>query len=291
MDPQLSRTCKLLELPRELRDEIYIELFSSTQLTFPSKITRELQTVELCLNALAILHTCRQINQETRQLWLGLVLFKFERLDDLLDKLSPLPPSTLSGIRHLWTSGEYLVLPPISRGDDYYYCHVGQALKLLPFLDLDRLTVVGSSDGSWAYETLEYLIDYGNGWEELHFAISNYALLAFEKKIGPGVKGWRMGQILTELVLNRDNYDSGTNISIYRSTQPAFPGLVMNPLTRQVVEQVLQDLEAFDCMIEDDELVTTEEEIRESLVIARRGHDADITEGDKPPNEPWDTRS
>jgi hypothetical protein len=117
-----------------------------------SRITTK--TMKPAPNALAILRTCRQINQEAGAFWLRHVLFNFERPEDLLDKLSILPPTTLSQIRHLRTSRRPLMLQPIGYDDDVYCRHVW-ALKLLPGLRLDRLTVLRSSRGEIGYDTLD----------------------------------------------------------------------------------------------------------------------------------------
>ena len=79
------------------------------------------------LNFLAILHVCRQINQEARPLWLGEILFSFEHIEDLLDKFSTLPSSILSQIRNVRTGGRPLMLQPIGGHDDVYYRLAGHS--------------------------------------------------------------------------------------------------------------------------------------------------------------------
>lgn len=163
-----------LQIPHELRDQIYVSLFASTRITFGEKSIDRITTKRMkpAPNSLAILRTCRQINQEAAALWLGHVLFNFEHSDDLLDKFSILPPTTLSQIRHLRTGGRPLMLQPIGDHDDVYYRLVW-ALKLLPELRLDTLTVLGSCRGGIGYDTLDGLIKYGNGWRELRFITLN----------------------------------------------------------------------------------------------------------------------
>src|SRR2546429_1002562 len=173
----------LLQLPRELRDQIYTCLFASTRITFGERNSRiTTKTMKPAPNSLAILRTCRQINQEAGALWLNHVLFNFENPEDLLDKLSTLPSTTLSQIRHVRTGGRPLMLQPIGDDDDVYYRLVW-ALKLLPGLRLNTLTVLGSSGGEIAYDTLEGLIKYGNGWKELHFITPNSTMLGFAKVV------------------------------------------------------------------------------------------------------------
>jgi hypothetical protein len=167
-----------LQIPRELRDKIYSCLFASTRITFGERYTSRIttKTMKPAPNALAILRTCRQINQEAEPLWLDHVLFNFENPEDVLDKLSTLPSITLSQICHVRTSGRPLMLRPIGDEDDAYYRLVW-ALKLLPGLRLDKLTVLGPSSGEVAYDTLEGLIKYRNGWRELHFITPNSTML------------------------------------------------------------------------------------------------------------------
>lgn len=101
---------RLLQLQRELRDQIYKHLFWSTRLTFGKRYflhgkdpkfvanTREndymIKWLKPAPNSLAILRTCRQTYSETTNRWIGEVLFNFERTVDMLDKLDSLSPST-----------------------------------------------------------------------------------------------------------------------------------------------------------------------------------------------------
>ncbi|MCJ1234743.1 hypothetical protein MMC14_002706 [Varicellaria rhodocarpa] len=113
-------------------------------------------------NNLAILYTCGKINHEAGLLWLRQVLFSFEQSEDLLDKLSPLPSTMLSQIRHIRTGGLFLTLL-LNGDDDYTTYSLAWALKLLPALRLDKLTVLGSRYDENSYDTLKDLILYGNG--------------------------------------------------------------------------------------------------------------------------------
>jgi hypothetical protein len=278
-----------LQIPRELRDKIYSCLFASTRITFGKRNTSRIATKAMkpAPNALAILRTCRQINQEAGPLWLGHVLFSFENPEDLLDKLSTLPSTTLSQIRHVRTSGRPLVLQPSGDDDDVYYRLVW-ALKLLPGLRLDKLTVLGPSGGEVAYDTLEGLIKYGNGWRELHFITPNSTMLGFAKMdMFMADPYWRKPQPSTwdEILRQRDGANSGASITVYRSTQSDTPGTVSNPCTRQIFEQKLsspEDQEKFG-VTEDKELLGGEGKGKELLVIVKRGRAANIAEQDRPP--------
>jgi hypothetical protein len=240
-------------------------------------------------NALAILRTCRQINQEAEPLWLSQVLFSFENPEDLLDKLSALAPTTLSQIRHVRTGGRPVMLQPIGDDDDVYYRLVW-VLKLLPGLQLDKLTVLGLSLGEIAYDTLEGLVKHGTGWRELHFITPNSAMLGFGRKdMFMADPYWRRPQPSTwnEILFQRDGVNSGASVAVYRSTQSDVPGAVTNPHTRQIFEQKvssLENLENFGVM-EDEELLAETEKGKELLVIVKRGRSANIVERDGPPYE------
>lgn len=279
----------LLQLPGELRNQIYNCLFASTRLTFGERntgpITRKI--MRPAINSLAILRVCRQINQEARSLWLGEILFSFEVVKNLLDKFSTLPSSTLSQIRNVRTGGHPLMLQPIGGDDDVFY-KLAWALKLLPGMNLDNLTVLGSSGGAIAYDALGGLIKHGNGWRELHFITANSEMLGFAKvrtfMAGPC---WRKPQPSTwnDILLRRDGANSGASVTIYRSTQSHSPGTVIDPRTRQIFEQKVpspKDLEIFG-VAEDKQLLAEDEIGKELLVVVKRGHGANIREQDTPP--------
>lgn len=274
-----------LQIPRELRDQIYVCLFASTRITFGKRLTSlsTKKTMKPAPNALAILRTCRQINQEARAFWLGHVLFNFEHVGDLLDKLSILPPTTLSQIRHLRTSARLLMLVQLDTTMRCIYT-LTWALKLLPGLRLDRLTVLAWSD-EFAYNTLDGLIKYGNGWRELRFITLSSTMHDRLAEVDIWEDLWHTPQPSTweEILRQRDGADSGASITIYRSIQSDAPGAVMNPCRRQILEGALPR--------EPGKLSTTDtentelrgKEDREVLFVVKRGHAAEIAEQDGPP--------
>lgn len=271
-------------------------LFTSTRLSFGERsISRiESKPIKPAPNSLAILRTCRQINKEAAPLWLGQVMFSFENPEDMLDKLSLLPPATLSQIRHVRVGGRPLMLTPMGDEDDVYYRLVW-ALKLLPGLSLDKLTVLGATGPEVAYDTLEGLVRYGNGWRELHFITPNSKLLGFAKiDMFMADPYWRRPQPSTwrDILLQRDGVDSGASVTIYRSTQSDTPGAVINPRTRQLFEQKIsspEDLQMFG-VEEDKQLLSRDEMGKELLVVVKRGRHANIAEPDGPPYMPEDIR-
>ena len=233
----------------------------------------------------AILRTCRQINQEAGAFWLGHVLFNFEHPEDLLDKLSILPSTTLSQIRYLRTSGRPLMLQPIGDDDDVYYRLVW-ALKLLPELRLNRLTVLAWSRGEISYDTLDGLIKYGNGWRELQFITFNSTMHQFTETDILGDLDWHKPQPSTweEILRQRDGADSGASITIYRSIQSDAPGAVINPYRRQIVEGAFfRELGKLDVTDTENVELREKKNRKEVLFVVKRGHTAEIAEQDGPP--------
>jgi hypothetical protein len=104
--PQLH-VPRLQQLPRELRDEIYSSYFGSIRL---SQGKRQISPktcilVKTMPHALSLLRTCRQIYQETRLLWVSLVLFVFEDGESFFKTLASLSSEIIARIRHIRSSG------------------------------------------------------------------------------------------------------------------------------------------------------------------------------------------
>lgn len=171
----------------EIRIQIYEHLFTSTRLYSAveyvgrSTIGRniEIRTVP-ARNSLAILRThARQIYEEANGLWLGNVLFDFGVPRDMLEKLSSLPPATISKIRYLGVAGDCLdLISPILPHDWDY--SPAMAFKLLSDLRLHRPTLIAS--GPYAGDSpvfLEEFIRYGNGWRELHLLTQDSTMLKY----------------------------------------------------------------------------------------------------------------
>jgi hypothetical protein len=141
----------LLRLPWELRDKIYCHAFLSTQITCGERPTglherHETMTIKPAPHSLALLRVCRQIHEETKSLWLGVILFNFEGVEGLLDKLWPLLSSSLSQIRRICTRSHDLPIHmPVG---NHLSFPLAEVLRLLPSLRLDTLTVLGSKSKS-----------------------------------------------------------------------------------------------------------------------------------------------
>ena len=283
-----------LQIPRELRDKIYVCLFTSTRLTSASReaLTKSLglrytKITKPAPNSLAILRTCHQINEEARAIWLGHILFNFRNPVDVLEKLSKLPSTTLSQIRHVRTSGNLFLIYRFE-DNDKRYCSLPSVPELLPRLRLDKLTVLGSSRGPRAYQILEALIKYGIGWKELHYITPDSTMLGFATmSTSPGSPYSRKPQpsTWTAILHQRDGADSEASITAYRSTQASTPGTAINPCTRQVFEQKAsspEDLKDFGFK-EDKDMMGKGEKGKELLFIVKRGRAADIAVEDGPP--------
>ncbi len=111
-----------LNLPREIRNDIYFILFNSTRLRFGVRVSTDplfqhdsdedsddeidgiLQYIRPAPHSLAILRTCHQVNQEARDAWLSRVTFCFEDARVLVEKLHTLPDTTIAQIRYMHLS-------------------------------------------------------------------------------------------------------------------------------------------------------------------------------------------
>ncbi|KAK4896287.1 hypothetical protein LTR27_005809 [Elasticomyces elasticus] len=153
-----------MQLPVEIRLEIYACLFYSTELIYGQpghpgdshrRCHRRIAAVDRG-KTLALLRTCRRVRSEIANEWLAQILFRFENI---------------TGIQ-LWMS---------FRDDDYIYM-VHHALKLLPCLQLDRLTVIDWNNcDETVYEALDMLVRYSDGWKELHFIVRHSEFLGYKQ--------------------------------------------------------------------------------------------------------------
>lgn len=284
----------LLQLPRELRDEIYSLVLGSTRVTFGEDEESNAAikpTINKCQPyLLALLYTCRQINKEIGSLWVSWVLFNFQAPESLLDILTELPTKTIAAIRHIRVNGRPFMLS-LPDGDVYY--RLAWVMKLVPHLQLNTLTVLGGCATNIAggsaqvdYDTLDDLIAHGTGWKELHYITPNSMFLGFHKTERNGKTYLRKPQPHTWIsaLYERDGSDSGASLIIYRS-KISKPGCIINHLERETFEQVVasNDLEAFG-LKKDPFLTSSSEKDKEGLVVVKRGRNANILEEvSKPP--------
>lgn len=295
--------CQLLQLPQELRDEIYLWVLGSTRITFGEdysfKSSLKPTVNKTASNALALLYTCRQIREEIGSLWISWVLFSFQTPESLLDILTKLPNATVKAIRHVRTNGRPVMLS-LPQNDVYY--RLTWTLKLVPHLRLDTLTVLGGSASNIAggpaqvdYNTLDGLITHGTGWKQLRFITPNSLILGFQKteRFGktylrePQPDAWRSA------LYQRDGLDSGASVTIYRSKIDK-PGSIVNYLERETFQQsaALGDPGEFGA-VKDPFLTLPCERDKEVLVVVTRGRHTDILrEQSRPPYDPeYDIRA
>lgn len=316
-----------LRLPREIRDELYKILFSSTRLAHGKKLIGrfgEGRYMKPAPHSLAILRTCRQIHDEAAPYWLSRVLFSFERPHDMVNKLSRLSFPILSQIRYVRTGAVPTVLHRFEyRGDGlhpHYRVDYGLAwiLKMLPGLRLHRLTVLGPLNGALVFQSLWELVKHGDGWKELHFitrdskVLMDYCRVSIDSDdeeaygrmiiLDGEVLRFRL-ETLYSILRKRDDEGPEPSIVVYRSIYPNAPGTVTDPCTRDVLahsepfEEDMVNCTTRNGIIgrmvdeETEDMMSEQQKVgKEVLITVSRGRDADITDQEKPPYSFHDIR-
>lgn len=279
------------KLPQEIRDLIYSHYFHSTRLShgeIPFSWSRRIR-VKTAPNALALLRTCRRVREEVGASWLGQVLFNFEDCGSMLDKFTALPTDTLSRIRHLRIRGDTL-MPSLPGYNPHY--RLASALKLLPGLQLDTLTVLRGCSDAISYDTLSALIGESDGWKELRYISHTSTLLGFAN---PAVDIWAPApqndymrkpqpEHWRSILLQRDGASSHPSVNIYRSTKDREVGSVIRQDSRVPFEQKPPGADKDWFAVEEDESLCEEgESYKELLIVARRGEYVDYQEKEGSP--------
>ncbi|KAK4110951.1 hypothetical protein N656DRAFT_735016, partial [Canariomyces notabilis] len=271
-----------MQLPQELRDQIYSIVFFSTRFASGQRNITSItsQRILPAPNGLALLRTCRRVYSEIGRNWLGQVLFHFEKPVWMLDKLANLDRETLSSIRYMRVVGDPVML---CRDEDDVSYRLSATLKLLPGLKLDRLTVLGTRGDKISYQTLDWLIKHSDGWKELYYISHTSMPLAYSTSRGldfddylrrPQPADWQ------RILEARDGADSGASVKIYRSTDPDRPCSVMHTATGTEFKQSLPpgvDAAMYGRM-EDSHLMSPDERRKEVLVVVKRGRGVDYEE-------------
>lgn len=269
-------------LPQEIRDEIYASVFRSTRFASGMRTGGRCDGRQLVSSfrgtALALLRTCRRVRDEIGISWLHRVLFHFEDNDSLLDKFAGLPVTLRKQIRHVRVLENSVMI--WVDGDDSYHS-TAQIFKLLPGLELDTLTVLGDSDSTSAYENLDKLVRYGDGWKVLHYLTLtpssdflgyklNDELMLGRHLRQPQPSNWQ------NALEQRDGRESRTSVVVYRSTVAATPGAVLqfDFDRREVITQALTDKQDGQIFghTGDDTSMRPEEVREELLVLVKRGN-------------------
>ncbi|KAK4502986.1 hypothetical protein PRZ48_006413 [Zasmidium cellare] len=281
---------KLMQLPQEIRDEIYARVFCSTRFAFGKRAISRIGRNQLVSahrgRALGLLRSCRRVREEIGDDWLSQVLFHFEDPESMLQKLANVPGRVRGQIRHLRVSGLPLML---SFEDDDVYYRTAQALKLLPGLNLDVLTVLGDRTPDVSYQTLDMLIRHSNGWKELRFISHNSEILGYKDDMmyfgpndpmtdlylrQPQPSGWQ------HALEQRDGPASKPSVTIFRSKEANRSCAILRPDRRTVFSQAFgagQDRRSYG-KTKDEALMRPGEREKEILVIVKRGADIDYCE-------------
>lgn len=277
----------LFQIPQEVRNKIYRHLFSDTRISLGERAVSRIGCLRIvpAPNALSLLSTCRRSRDEIGRTWLHQVLFSFEDVQTMMDKLTALPNGTLSQIRHLRIRGETLML---SYDDDDVHYRLVHALKLLPGLQLDSLTVLNLYGGAVSYDVLNTLIKYGQGWKELRYISHSSQLLGYTQELDmfydkqfdeqyqrkPQPANW------ASIMNSRDGLASRPSVTVYRSTLAGKTCSVINRKTRLHFEQELPSPgdEALFGTREDPFLMSPDEKSKELMVVVRRGQGVDYQE-------------
>ncbi|CAN9179620.1 unnamed protein product [Alternaria alternata] len=202
-------------------------------------------------HSLALLRVSRQIHIETRDIWLQRVTFNFEDPQTMLNRLSELPDSTVSKIRHLRLIGSPM-MRYLKGFDDLMYRHES-IFQLLPALRLDCLTVFAVAAAAPEYDAITNLINRGNGWKELRYVTRSSRMLGFSPSRSHGSR--ETGDICRQpqprfwnkRLSNRDGEDSGSVVQVFRATEENDCTSVLDTNRREPFEQNPQEhqLEGF----------------------------------------------
>jgi hypothetical protein len=287
-----------MQLPPEMRVEIYSHLFFSTRVTWgrnmynitkqrivPAKniVSRRIAPAP---NALALLRTCRQVHLEIGRTWLHQILFSFESAQEMLEKLTDIPLATRALIRHARVSGDHIML--LDEDHEEALCYrTSQMLKILPGLALDRLTILGPCrDPEECYETLDMLVRHGAGWKELYFLAHDSTFLAYKHNRAPFPGGADEERFLRvpqpagwqRALDERDGH--GASVEIYRATSSHPCSVLLQPATRARFAQALppgKTLKTFGKEVDASLMVPGERE-KEVLVVVRREQTVDYVQ-------------
>ena len=275
----------LLELPGELRNEIYLWVLGSTRITFAEdwKRNRGWDIWPIVNHSpphpLALLYTCRQIQREIGSNWISWILFNFATAESMLSFLTVIPPAQIAAIRHIRVSGCPALLQLVQT---VWHYTLAWTMKLLPDLRLDTLTVIGfggNGPPELEYHVVDQLVTHGAGWKELHyitpvsdllsFGVLNYGRI-YQRRPQPADWAHVLGQ--------RDGPESGSSVTIYRSTS-SIKGSVVNQDEREIFEQDAVSLDPTKFGKKIDEVLRTPEERNKGvLIVIKRGENANITE-------------
>jgi hypothetical protein len=278
---------KLMQLPQEIRDEIYSYVLRSTRVAFgmPAYSCNWRHRVQSAGRgtSLAMLRTCRRMRDEVGISWLSQVMFHFEDPDAMLDKLACLPIGLRKQIRNLRVLGDTVA---ISDEPDVFY-RTAQILKLLPGLELDRLTVLGAKEPELCYETLNMLVRHIDGWKELHYISHNSELQGHRYGDGSSLFDDDYDDDddpLLDLWRRQPQPSDWQNVVERRDGRASHPSVVVCHGGEVFTQSFTGDLDAKTYgNVEDATLMRAEESGYEILVIVKRSAGVDYAEKEGSP--------
>ncbi|KAK4139489.1 uncharacterized protein C8A04DRAFT_15821 [Dichotomopilus funicola] len=268
-------------LPQEIRNLVWVQLFSSTRIAvgFIEYPVSKFLDVTPAPNSLAALRICRRARLEIGDSWLRHILFYFPGLHTMYKRLSVLPVETITKLRHVRMSGEKFLFPCEGRNKTHCRYSIFDALRRLPGLQLDQLTILGGSWSGCNYMDLLSLIELGDGWKTLRYLDRSSELLGFRGKTRgwtpDGESRWQpQPSGLKRILEKRDGIASAPSVTIYRATESRFNGGMFD-LARRVKFEQHWDPQELVYYPQDDELMTKGEKEKEMLIIVNRGAGVD----------------
>jgi hypothetical protein len=230
---------KIMHLPQEIRDEIYANVFCSIHFIhafYDERHRAESSTAEV---GLALLRTCQRMRDEIGLSWLHHVLFSFLNLYALLEKLAIIPITLREQIRHVCVHRSRLIVFHDEENDPESSYNTAGALKMLPGLKLDTLTVIGTGASSHrleAFYNIESLIRHSDGWKELHYLSDSPESLAYKVDVADADSPWDPNYEYSprpqpsdwqNALDQRDGEASHPSVIVYQATATAAPGADM----------------------------------------------------------------
>ncbi|KAH6847825.1 hypothetical protein B0I37DRAFT_431690 [Chaetomium sp. MPI-CAGE-AT-0009] len=287
-DPQTG-SLFFQRLPQEMRDHIYTLLFSSTTLMFRAVFSDDTTIPAPIGDGLALLRVCRRAKIENGDSWFRHVVLDFRRSMEMLYSLFELPAKTFSKLRHIRiTSGILLTVD-----------HPAKPRATSGFIPLYPFSIIDDGKCHHSYETLDSLIEEGNGWKTLRYICYDSSMLGFASVPGGGWpwRPWRKSQPMHwQMVMEgRDGMASNPSVTVYRAKQPG-PTLarggyeslfdpnkgveveqkMLDPNKRVKFEQKMREGQyLWRDFPEDPELMTGDEQGKALLVIVNRGSGVD----------------
>ncbi|KAF2826127.1 hypothetical protein CC86DRAFT_293186 [Ophiobolus disseminans] len=282
---------RFLRLPQELRDQIYVIVFTSTRLSYGERfdlLSRKVSGVYRCKHhiipaqhSLALRGVCQQIHAETRNMWMNYVLFNFHDARSMLNKLSSLS-QLIPKIRHLRLNNDVHVQrlngfrTPTYRNDSVF--------RILAGLHLDSLTIY-SDLGYEAhdYNSIWMLIKRSTGWRELFYIVPTSNLLVFmingsysRSGLYDDISHSNLPRRPMKNRLSEDDTEPRARIQMYRAHQQRPIASVLDPQKRDLCNEqaTSRDLHGFDDLGYTSSIASN----TPLLVHAKRERGVDITQ-------------